>query len=345
MGDIYNLRDWRVGIAKMGDFNNTTLAATASTQIPTGVDAEIKRNVVKRHPNRTNKSRVKNQIDHTISDKNIAPTFTWNSIATKEHVDFLLAGLFQRVDEEATTPYQKAFTWPNPTAVWGSSTFGYPTFADDEGYYFGFLVENPTSGNYDEGILSCVPTSATFSIDSTSDDSRLQFTSDWMGRLVQDGVAYTAPTAYTSLTGYEFQDMTVTLESTAVTCYGWSLTINPGFKQIPGRGASCQDIAMGDGMHRITGYVDLLWDTITRLVFADIGDDGSGGQTLTFKATWGSTGADGYLNFEFPVQFDDISNQGTEERIRRLSFEFVPAAGSDATLVEMANAIDRVWQS
>jgi hypothetical protein len=356
-GDVYHYRDWTWGIIQGnngtfgtgGLFADTTLVSTASVQIPTDVDIEITKNVNTRRPNRANSYRQPVLLDATQDGKGVAPTLKWNTEFTKEHGDYLLSGLFQRCTEGATTPYVKTFRWPTSSTTWTSTTgYGYPNFEDNEGYYYGF-VSNHSVSTLDKGIISCVPTDVTFSIDSTPQNNQLKFSSNWVGRIVQPApLTATVPTAYTALSYFSFDDMVVTVFSGAMYCYGWSLTITPGFTQIPGGGTSCQDIAMGP--HKVTGYIDILWNATTRAIFEDLQTDTNGNQTGPITIGWGS-GADpvttsGDLLFKLNAQFTGHQNQGNEERIIRLQFECVEDVVGNVRdcEIQMANAIDRAWQ-
>lgn len=355
MADVYHLRDWKVGIIQGNtgtfgsagsDFDDTTLAGTATTQIPVDGFAEILKNVNTRRPNRVNGKRQLWHLDATQDGKGVAPTISWNCEATKAAFPYLISGLFQRCDEAGTPNYVKIFKWPDSTAVWSASTFGYPTFADNDGYFYGFVLENPTSSAFDTAILSCVPTTATISIDSTPENNRLRFTSNWAGRITQESLSATATTAYTAPSYYDFDAMNVTINAgTTFVCYGFSITIEPGFKQIPGAGSSCDDIAMGP--HKVTGYIDLLWGSETRTILMDIDDDGGGAQTMPVVFYWGANPAatDGDLVIALNCQFQTPTNIGDEERVIRLPFECVKDGTYEDIQIEIADAISRGWQT
>jgi len=352
VGDIYHLRDWTWGIVEGNvsyaskDFGDTALTSTASVQIPTDHTIEITQGVNPRRPNRASGYRQLWHLDATQDGKGVSPTLSWTGEATKVHLPYILAGLFQRVDEADTTPYAKIFKWPTSSAVWSSTTFGYPNFSDDDGYFYGFIENSPVALR-DVGILSCVPTSVTLSIDSQAESNRLRFDSSWIGRLLNTGFSATGPTAYSSLTHFVFDDMTLTIGGTTVLPYGWSVTIEPGFQQQPGGGTSCQDIAMGP--HKVTGYVDILWDATASAIFNDLQDDSNGYQTLPIAIYWGAGNdpvtTDGELRIELNAQFQSTPNQGSEVRIRRLNFECIKDATYEDIEIQIADAVDRTWQT
>lgn len=352
MADIYHLRDWTWGIIEGNvsfaskDFQDTNLGSTASVQIPTDHTIELKQAANTRRPNRANGYRQNWHLDATQDGKGVSPTLSWTGEATKQHLPYILAGLFQRVDEADTTPYAKIFKWPTASAVWSSTTFGYPTFADDDGYFYGFIQNSPVALR-DSGALSCVPTSVTLSIDSQPESNRLRFTSDWVGRLIHSTFSATAPTAYTAPYHWVFDDMTLTIDAGAVVCYGWSVTITPGFIQIPGGGTSCTDVAMGP--HKVTGYVDILWDAIAEGIFQDLQDNGNNYQTAPIAIHWGGGNdpvtTENELRIELNAQFNDVSNQGSEVKVRRLAFECVKDATYEDIEIQIADAVDRTWQT
>lgn len=352
----YHLRDWTWGIVvsntgTLGDANSfadTALTSTASTQIPTDATIEIKKSVNQRRPNRANGYRQNWHLDATQDDKGLAPSLSWSCEASKVHLPFVFAGLFQSCIEGASTPYVKTFKWPTLGVSWSTSTgYGYPIFSSDQGYYFGFIENSPVT-SADVGILSCVPTEATLSISSEAPNNDLMCSSNWIGTLTQDtSFSATTPTPYAALTKFNFDDMSVKIGGTAdLVCYGWSITITPGFIQIPTGGAGCQGIAMGP--HKVTGYIDILYDSNARVVFQDLGDDGNGFQTQLIEIWWGAGNdpvtTDGELRIELNAQFSDTSNQGSEARIRRLTFECVKDATYEDIQIQIADAVDRVWQ-
>lgn len=327
-------------------FVDTSISSTASQQIPVDGFISINKNIQELRPNRANSFRMPYYRDSENNNKGIAPTFSWNSALTLDHADLIFAGLFQRTVETATaSKFEKTFQWPVAGAAWAltGGTYGYPEFADDEGYFFGFIGNSPVSV-HDFGILSCVPMSATFTCAPAENHGRLYCVSNWAGLLTQEYVTNTAPTAYLTPYYWTFPDMNVTVNSTAVTCYGISLTVTPGFKMIPAPGDSCTDIAMVP--HEVRGHIDILWDIVARTYFSSYESDLG---TIAIRIYWGSgaTPAATLNDLEFTCQAKlmNVEDLGDEERVVRIPFQCVyDTAGYDCK-IQIVNGLDRGWQS
>lgn len=370
MAQALTYRDWTWGLAELNsgapavngtrvsmtgngtEFNDTSLASAASQQIPVDGTININKNVVERRPPRANGYRQPYYLDASNDNYGITPTWTWSAPLTRDTADLIFAGLFQRCTEGGTTPFVKSFQWPIVGAAWAltGGVYGYPEFSTDEGYFFGLIGNSPLGGVTDIGVTSSVPRDATFTCSSDANEGRLYCVSNWDGLLVTDYASLTAPTPY-SLTNSEyfhFNGMSVTIGGTAVVCYGMSLTITPGFKQIPAGGDSCQDIAMVT--HEARGYIDVLWDITARTLSTAVETNDTSAIMNTLKIFWGSGAdpitTDGDLMFEINGKLSGYpQNQGSEEQIVRLEFQGVKSSGDEDIVVSIANANDRGWQS
>lgn len=340
------------GTARAGDgtqFGDTSLGSTASTQIPVDGNIDFNKNIQERRPARANGYRQPYYIDSNNDNKGQPVTFTWNSAVTKETIDVLCAGIFQRCVEAGTTPYIKDFQWPVVGSAWAltGATYGYPEFSTDEGYFFGFVKDSPVSTT-SEAALSCVPNRLLLTCSSDANDGRLYQSSDWTGRLKTDYTVLTDPTGYTltNASYYHFEDMKVTITGTEMVCYGMQLEITNGLKHIPAGGTSCTDIAFVT--HNVRGYIDVLWDGSARNAFTLAeGDDSSAMPTVIIS--WGTHAdpitTDGDLMFKFSAKINEMPDQGSDERVVRISFQGMKTSGAEDMKVSVANALDRAWQS
>ena len=333
------------------EFGDTSLASTASTQIPVDGNIDFSKNIQERRPNRANGYRMPYYNDVNNDNKGQPVTFSWNCAVTNDIVDILCAGIFQRCTEGGTTPFVKSFQWPVVGAAWAltGATYGYPEFATDEGYFFGFLKDSPIATT-SEAALSCVPNRLLLTCSSDANDGRLYQSSDWTGRLKTDYTVLTDPTSYTYTDSsyYHFQNMTVTVGGTEMVCYGIQLEITNGLKQIPAGGESCTEIAFPS--HNVRGYIDVLWDGVARAAFTSAETDNSASTPL-FLIYWGTGGAsdpvttNGDLQFKFTGKINEMPDQGTDERVVRIGFQGVKSASYEDMKIQVANALDRGWQS
>ena len=332
-------------------FGDTSLASTASTQIPVDGNIDFNKNIQERRPNRANGYRMPYYNDAINDNRGYPTTFTWNSAVTQATIDVLCAGIFQRCTEGGVSPYVKSFQWPVVGAAWAltGAMYGYPEFATDEGYFFGFVKDSPVAVT-SEAALSCVPNRLLLTCSSDANDGLLYQSSDWTGRLKADYVALTDPTGYTITTTsyYHFQDMTVKAAASEMVCYGIQLEITNGLKQIPAGGSSCVDIAFP--AHNVRGYIDVLWDAVARAAFTSA-ESGNPADVVLFEIYWGTGGGSdpvtttGDLQFKFTGKVNEMPDQGSDERIARISFQGVKTASYEDMKVQVANDLDRGWQS
>ena len=339
------------------DFDKTTsITALTSQALPVEGFTYFNRDIKTRRVNRQTGKRHRSTLDTWNDTKGSTPGVTLSMPATKETLDLFLAMAFQRVTEGATTPFVKAYAYPDATQTsWSAGR--YPDFEADEGHFCGLVMQSNgvTFANYEEIMVGCVPTQLRITCASDEHDGQLWLEADMIGRFL-DMDAYTGTVTAASVEPsnlFHINDLGVRtiLDTATVPIYGFGFTIDTGLRFVPfgGTGGGGSTNLVMSGPHT-SGFVDFLADD-TGLSPYTLLRDGvyATGQfsNASNQIAWGdgTTDAAGDLDFTWRGQAtaENCVPVGNEETRFRWNFDCAEYSSNDAFKVNFANALDRGW--
>lgn len=340
-GIVHGSHESKIGIVEESTFGSPYAQAGVFIQLEADIPdpdyGVFQDNEPKNHGSRV----LEDGQDYTTEKGGTRVIPIQNHIARYKDLAHFFYGVFQSVSENASTPFEKTFTWFGEA---GTETTQ-PDFSADAGYFASIGIQDTIASNH-RLFTSCICKSLTVSADLTSGDGRLRTNSEWISGFAAltnanlTGAWLPMATAY-----FDFSAPTIkTIGGSDVVLYGFSFTFNNnGVRVGNDTSGDAETYSTGIPIYDATGSMTVKYDANTDSLIADM----LAGTTRAIQVATGTDGADGNVDFLFdeckilgiPKGYGDPEGQ-------KITIDFTVKADASTgahTTVTMSDTQDLVW--
>ncbi len=326
MGKVYSGKDWRYGFAEGATFGTGIADDQAVNQLSCQ-NFTINPDNKLRTPDRASGQRYRDIADLDMDQKGSLISCVIPTEVLKTEIDYALYSVIQKVSESGTTPFAKTFTLPATASI--------PDFDSDEGLFLTLWKYSPIAST-SEKVSSMIGNSLELSFQ----DGYLFM--NW--GLVGLGYSRTANPSGTwtkaTQTKFNMNDVTtVQVGGSDVILKDWTLSITPTIVPVgPGSG-TWSNLAIVNW--EVKSSMTVINDANARTVQAAMDT----GTETTMQVEWGTTGADGNLDFIVRGIMEKADN--VEGETADITFNLTGASDiantEEILTIVVANAVDRSW--
>lgn len=332
--NIYVDKDFKFGWAEQSAFGTKVVASMTELECE---PFEFKPTTNTLELNRAHQQRYAKDGDTIVDTKGALHELTPPAfLAKKDEVDQFLYMVFQNVAENATTPFEKVFTFGQTQ----------PDFAGDAGHFMTFGASSPESSE-DWTIVDTICRTLTLSCAPNDQNGYMTANAELIARSFNQSDAITSINTVADgaiADFYNWHDLTAQVDSTDLVLgpNGVQIAITNSANKVGSDAAGLfQSYVLG--MYGVTYTAQFLYDasTIAALVLW-LANTAEADHTLS----WGTGGgADGDLDFAFNGKYTDWSHQLTQDGVyATLTMKCSGTYGSTEPItVTHSNAVDRGW--
>jgi hypothetical protein len=299
LGDIYSSKESKYGIAEEATYGTAIGDDQAFVQLSCP-NFTINQDLKFRPKDHAIGQRMPDISAIDVDVKGAIHSCTIPMQAVKIDLAFFLYMVIQKATEVASPPYQKELILP--------ATADIPDFVANEGLFMTLMKYMPVA-SVSEKLTSCIARKLELSISADANDGNLFMSAELISaKTAYSRTANPSGTWTKSAQSYfNFHDIvTFTVGGNACILKEWKLTIENNAIPIGGSGGTWANIALPSW--NVTNEITIVWDANARTALGAM-DSGSEQDIIL---TWGSTGVDGYLNFECKGVFQSGSPMESE---------------------------------